>query len=308
MAITFEQITYRYKDRALTQLALDHIDLTLQAGQFITIVGAPGSGKSTLLQHMNGLLRADYGRIHLLDMDISPAPTKLPKALRQRVGLVFQYPEQQLFQLTIWDDLLYGPLNFEASRSEAELAAKAAAQFMGLDDMLLSKRPDQLSSGQLRKAAIAAVLAAKPEVIVLDEPTASLDALSSIELMELLHQQCRQQQRTVIVVTHSLEEVLPYSDHIVVLDGGKVRYSGKPHQLMQRQDILDSAGLQMPSSYNILFALQDALKNALEGDQLQQALGIAELQQALSINEIEQAPAATELAATIKAIIRANYT
>jgi len=282
MGITFEQVSYSYKDRALAQqLALDHIDLSLEANQFITIVGAPGSGKSTLLQHLNGLLRADHGLIHLLNLVISTTPAKLPKKLRQRVGLVFQYPEQQLFHPTIWEDLMYGPLNFEASKTDAELAARAAAEFMMLDDEILAKTPYQLSSGQMRKAAIAAVLAAKPDVIVLDEPTASLDALSRLELMQLLHRQCREQLRTVIIVTHSLEEVLPYTDQIIVMDNGKVIFSGAPHALMRNTDALDAAGLQIPSAYQLYFALQESLE----------------------LNELQQYPDASKLAAAIKAAL-----
>lgn len=261
MGITFEQVSYSYKERALKeQLALDHIDFSLGANQFITIVGAPGSGKSTLLQHLNGLLRADHGSIHLLDMDIPAHPAKLPKQLRQRVGLVFQYPEQQLFQQTIWKDLLYGPLNFEASAAEAELAARSAAEAMGLDEALLAKTPYQLSSGQMRKAAIASVLAAKPDIIVLDEPTASLDALSRSELMQLLHRQCQEQQRTVIVVTHSLEEVLPYTNQMMVMHKGKILFSGEPYALMRRTDVLDAAGLQIPAAYQLYFALKEPLE------------------------------------------------
>lgn len=279
MGITFEQVSYRYKEQALVkQLALDHIDLSMKTNQFITIVGAPGSGKSTLLQHLNGLLRADHGCIHLLNMVVPPSPAKLPKGLNQRVGLVFQYPEQQLFQQTIWEDLLYGPLNFEASRAEAECAARSAAQFMGLDEIILAKSPHELSSGQIRKAAIAAVLAAKPEVIVLDEPTASLDATSRHELMKLLHRQCQEQSRTVIVVTHSLEEVLPYTDHIIVMDEGKIVFSGEPPELMRLTDTLAAAGLQVPAAYQLYFSLQEPL----------------------GLSELHHYPSAAGLAAAIK--------
>lgn len=282
MGITFEQVSYRYKERALKQhLALDHIDLSLKTNQFITIVGAPGSGKSTLLQHLNGLLRADHGTIHLLDMIISPSPAKLPKGLNQRIGLVFQYPEQQLFKETIWEDLLYGPLNFNMSKAEAELAAKKAAEFMGLDDLILAKSPYQLSSGQIRKAAIAAVLAAGPEIIVLDEPTASLDASSRLELMTLLHRQCQEQGRTVIVVTHALEEVVSFTDQIIVMDEGTIAFVGKPHELVNRTDLIDKAGLQIPAAYELYAALQKPLR----------------------LSKLDHYPSAAELAAAIKAAI-----
>jgi len=282
MGITFEKVSYSYKDRAIKQqLALDHIDLSLTSGQFITIVGAPGSGKSTLLQHLNGLLRADHGFIHLLEMLISPVPAKLPKGLRQRVGLVFQYPEQQLFQSTIWEDLLYAPLNFATDLVEAELAARSAAGFMGLDEEILGKSPYQLSSGQLRKAAIAAVLAAKPDIMVLDEPTASLDAASRLELMELLDHQCREQKRSVIVVTHAIEEVMPYTNQIIVMHQGKVLYSGDPHMLMERSDLLATAGLQVPVAYQLYSALQKQL----------------------GLSNLQRYPSASELAEAIKSAL-----
>lgn len=284
MGITFEQVSYSYKELALKhQLALDHINLSVKSSQFITIVGAPGSGKSTLLQHLNGLLRADHGTIHLLDMVVSPSPAKLPKQLSQRVGLVFQYPEQQLFKQTVWEDLLYGPLNFEVSKAEAESAALAAAEFMGLDEAVLAKSPYELSSGQIRKAAIAAVLAAKPEIIVLDEPTASLDAASRGELMRLLHRQCSEQQRTVIVVTHALEDVLPYTNQIIALHKGSVLFSGAPHELMLRKDVLEAAGLQMPAAYHFYFSLE-------------QQLG-------LDLSKLQYYPSAPQLAAAIKAAL-----
>jgi len=266
----------------MQQWTLDHIDLSLATNQFITILGAPGSGKSTLLQHFNGLLRAHHGSIHLLNMDIDPAPAKLPKQLTKKVGLVFQYPEQQLFSHTIWDDLLYGPLNFEMSLQEAENAAKSAAYFMGLDDSILRKSPYQLSSGQLRKAAIAAVLSAQPDMIILDEPTASLDSSSRLELMQLLYRQCHEQQRTVIVVTHALDEVMPFTDHIVVIDEGKVAYSGNPHELMKQETIITKAGLQIPAPYQLYNTLKEPLQ----------------------LGELNHYPTAAELAATIKNAIK----
>lgn len=279
MGITFEQVSYQYKEKGVMErLALDHIDFSTDSNQFITILGAPGSGKSTLLQHLNGLLRADHGSIHLLDMVLSPAPAKLPKKLNQRVGLVFQYPEQQLFSHSIWEDLLYGPLNFNLTRAEAEQAATEIAAYMGLDESILDKNPYQLSSGQLRKAAIAAVLAAQPEIIVLDEPTASLDASSRLELMQLLHRQCQEHKRTVIVVTHSLEEVMPYTDHVIVMHDGKLSYSGKPRALFDRKDILEAAGLQMPVAYQLYYALRERLQ----------------------LEELEHYPDAEELAKAIK--------
>ncbi len=259
-------------------------------------MGAPGSGKSTLLQHFNGLLRADRGRLQLLDMTISSdnddadagasgipgkrinkkragKRAKLPELLRKRVGLVFQYPEQQLFEDTVFDDLMYAPLNFEASTEEASAAALDAALMMGINETLWSKSPFQLSSGQMRKTAIAAVLAAKPEILVLDEPTASLDPMSKHELMELLNEQCTVHQRTVIIVTHSLEEVIPYTEHYLVMHEGNVIFQGDAKHLMQQPQLLKQAGLQTPP----FFELQQALSAKLPMSQTAGYLSPAQL-------------------------------
>ncbi|MNZ61159.1 Energy-coupling factor transporter ATP-binding protein EcfA2 [compost metagenome] len=184
---------------------------------------------------------------------------KVPAGLRKRVGLVFQFPEQQLFEETIEKDICFGPINFGASQAEALEAAHAAAAYMGLDEELLHRSPFQVSGGQLRKAAIAAVLAADPDIIVLDEPTASLDQQSRTELMQLLHTLNREQGKTIIVVTHRLGEVLPYADQYVVMDSGTCLYQGDAAALIARPDLLERAGIESPAPIRLLAGLAEQL-------------------------------------------------
>ncbi|EGG34349.1 ABC transporter, ATP-binding protein [Paenibacillus sp. HGF5] len=230
-------------------LGLDGLNLELEEGRMIAVLGAPGSGKSTLLQHMNGLIRADDGLIRILDFRLESGDgKKIPAGLRQRVGLVFQYPEQQLFEDTVEKDLLFGPLNFGRSPAEAAEAVRRAASFVGLDEELLGQSPFKLSSGQMRKAAVAAVLAADPDILALDEPTASLDPASREDLMQRLHRLTRTQGKTVLVVTHRLEEIVAFADEFVVIKDGKVLFQGTAGELVHRQEVLEQGGLMAPSS------------------------------------------------------------
>lgn len=254
MGVRFERVTFRYPSAGLNQvLGLDQLELNLEEGRFIVILGASGSGKSTLLQHCNALLRPNEGRVCILDMELLPGekPKRL-KELRQRVGLVFQFPEHQLFKDTVEEDLCYGPLNFGMSKDEAREAANRAVEELGLDLDVLGKHPYQLSGGQMRKAAIATVLAADPDVFVLDEPTASLDPRSRDELLGLLSRLCRERGKTILLITHRLEEVLPYADDCVVLKEGRVHYQGPATSLTQHVDLLEDAGLALPSAFRFI--------------------------------------------------------
>lgn len=299
MGISFERVSYRYRDRGMTPvIGLDELDVVLKAGGMTAVLGAPGSGKSTLLQHMNGLIRPDKGRIQIMDYVIEAAGSgERPgrrrwgrsgaggrkkeqeqgqlqgqlqgqpygqerskkserdvkhdnhhniQKLRQRVGLVFQYPEQQLFEETVERELMFAPLNFGMSEAEAREAALQAAASVGLDEKLLTCSPFRLSSGQMRKVALAAVLAADPDVIALDEPTASLDPVSRQELMELLRSLCTEQGKTVLIVTHRLEEAAAYADEFVVLKDGGVIFQGDVRQLLDSPDTLEAGGIVPP--------------------------------------------------------------
>ena len=254
MGIQFEQVSYAYNAKSITpQIGLDSFDLSLEPGKLVAVLGAPGSGKSTLLQHFNGLLLPQAGRIRILDYELSAdTPAKGLGQLRKRVGLVFQFPEQQLFEDTVEKDIMFGPLNFGMPEVEAKAAARKAAEALGLPADILGRNPFQLSSGQMRKVAIATVLAAEPDIFVLDEPTASLDQASREELLLLLRQLCSEQGKTIIIVTHRLEEVLHYADEYAVLQQGRAVFHGSPAGLLERTELLDAAGIIVPPSVRFL--------------------------------------------------------
>ncbi|WP_019635268.1 energy-coupling factor transporter ATPase [Paenibacillus fonticola] len=248
MAITFEEVSYAYDDRSLWRSgALEGVNLDIQPGTFMGIAGTTGSGKSTLLQHFNGILKPTAGRVRVLDVLIG-AEEKVPKMreLRRRVGLVFQFPEQQLFEDTVEKDICFGPLNFGMSLAEAKDRAKWALALLGLDESLLQRNPFHLSGGQMRKVAIASVLAMDPEVIALDEPTATLDPQSRAELAALLSKLHREQGKTVIVVTHRMEELLPYVDGWIVMKGGRTLFQGTTEAMVREAAVLEQEGLALP--------------------------------------------------------------
>ncbi|MGG4555178.1 energy-coupling factor transporter ATPase [Paenibacillus humicus] len=248
MAITFEEVSYAYDDRSLWRSgALEGINLHIQPGTFTGIAGTTGSGKSTLLQHFNGILKPTAGRVRVLDVPIG-AQEKAPamRELRRRVGLVFQFPEQQLFEDTVEKDICFGPLNFGMPLAEAKERAKWALSLLGLEKSILQRNPFHLSGGQMRKVAIASVLAMDPEVIALDEPTATLDPQSRAELAALLSKLHREQGKTVIVVTHRMEELLPYVDGWIVMKGGRTLFQGTTAALVREAAFLEREGLALP--------------------------------------------------------------
>ncbi|MNB75605.1 Energy-coupling factor transporter ATP-binding protein EcfA2 [compost metagenome] len=267
MAIELRQVSYTYSERSLwRQTVLREIDFDAPAGQVVGIAGATGSGKSTLLQLFNGLLRPTQGTVSVLDVTFRPGekpPRLLP--LRRRVGLVFQFPEQQMFAETLEKDLMFGPLNFGMSPEEARERAHKAMEDMGLELELLTRNPFRLSGGQMRKAAIASVLAADPEILVLDEPTASLDPVSRRELIGLLNRLCRERGRTVIVVTHRMDELLPYADRWLVLNQGRAVFQGGVRELARNPGLLADCGLAVPDSLRYWRAVADRL--GLDGDE-----------------------------------------
>ncbi|MRN55442.1 energy-coupling factor transporter ATPase [Paenibacillus monticola] len=259
MAIELQQVSYTYAERSLwKQTALHGIDLSIKQGSIVGIAGATGSGKSTLLQLFNGILKPTQGTVRVLDVTIK-AGEKSPKLfpLRRRVGLVFQFPEQQMFEETVEKDLCFGPLNFGMSLDEAKERARKAMNDMGLDLKLLDRNPFRLSGGQMRKAAIASVLAMEPDVVVLDEPTATLDPISRAELIALLVRLCREQGRTIIIVTHRMDELLPYADSWIVLNEGSTAFQGSVKELAADPAILERCGLTVPQSLRYWRAVAD---------------------------------------------------
>lgn len=248
MGIQFEHVSYTYDARSpLRQTALQDVNIRLAEGALTGIAGSSGSGKSTLLQLLNGILLPTEGTVKVLDLRLS-AGEKPPKLapLRRRVGLVFQFPEQQLFARTLEEDLSFGPLNFGASPEEAAHSARKALAAMGLCESLLLRHPLQLSGGQRRKAAIASVLAMDPDILVLDEPGATLDQVSRAELIQLLHRLCREEGKTVIIVTHRIDELLPYADRWVIMHEGRAAFQGTARELVDAAGNLPDYGLAVP--------------------------------------------------------------
>ncbi|MHA7964002.1 ATP-binding cassette domain-containing protein [Paenibacillus sp. CAU 1782] len=280
MDIRLENVSYRYPDAGSEPAAgLEQLNLTVKKGSFTVVLGAPGSGKSTLLQHLNGLLLPMEGKVTSGDITLSAEagatsggnkPRKRTRAekkelevsllkLRRSTGLVFQFPEKQLFEETVLQDITFGPLNFGYSPQDAEEAARNAAGEVELDAGLLDKSPFQLSGGQMRKAAIASVLASGPQVIALDEPTASLDQQSREELLVLLKALCRDEGKTILIVTHRLEEVLPYGDDFVVISKGRRVFQGPAGELLERRDMLEEAGIAVPQYLSLLEELSQGM-------------------------------------------------
>lgn len=257
MPIQFEKVSYTYQAGSpLENTVLKAVNLTIEDGQFAAVVGATGSGKSTLLQHMNGILRPTEGTVRVLDMTIRPGLKQNMKEIRRRVGLVFQFPEQQLFEETVEKDLCFGPRNFGATSDEAKFMACQAMELMGLDPVLLGRSPFQLSGGQMRKVAIASVLAMDPDILVLDEPTATLDPQSREDLMKLLHRLSTEKNKTVILVTHRLDELLELADQIVVMQEGGILFAGSKKEFFCQSRVLESKGIELPKSIRLFHHIE----------------------------------------------------
>lgn len=241
-----KKVSYVYSEGdAFEKKALDEISLEIPDGQFIGIIGHTGSGKSTLIQHLNGLIKATSGSIYFHGKDIYDEDFDL-RELRNRVGLVFQYPEHQLFETTIFEDVCFGPKNQGLSKEEAGLRAFEALRSVGLPEELYYQSPFDLSGGQKRRVAIAGVLAMKPEVLILDEPTAGLDPAGRDEILDLVARMHRERGITVILVSHSMEDVAKYVQRIIVMNQGNVMYDGTPKEVFRHYRELEAVGLAAP--------------------------------------------------------------
>ena len=246
MSIILEQINYVYGAGSAYEVsALKNINLKIEDGQFIGIIGHTGSGKSTLIQHMNGLMRATSGSIYFNGRDIYEEDFNM-KELRTKVGLVFQYPEHQLFETTIFDDVCFGPVNQGLSRDEAGLRAFEALKSVGMPESLYYQSPFELSGGQKRRVAIAGVLAMKPEILILDEPTAGLDPAGRDEILGLIAGMQKERKITVLLVSHSMEDVAKYVQRIIVMNDGEVMYDGTPREVFRHYRELEAIGLAAP--------------------------------------------------------------
>ena len=258
MSLILDKINYYYgKGTAFESAALKNISLSIPDGEFIGIIGHTGSGKSTLIQHMNGLIKADSGNIYYNGKDIYDKDFKMTD-LRRKVGLVFQYPEHQLFEATVIKDVLFGPTNMGLDKLKAELAAYGALKAVGIGDDLIDASPFELSGGQKRRVAIAGVLAMSPEILILDEPTAGLDPAGRTELLNLLRDIHKNKGITVILVSHSMEDVAEYAERLIVIDEGEIKYDDEPRKVFAHADELRKMGLEIPQCTELMGKLADA--------------------------------------------------
>jgi len=225
--------------------AIEHIDLSVMPGEFMGIIGHTGSGKSTFIQHLNGLLKPTSGHIYLDGQDIWEKPREI-RRVRFQVGLVFQYPEYQLFEETIYKDIAYGPKNMGLSSEEIDRRVRQSAAFVGIDEDLLERSPFELSGGQKRRVAIAGVLAMEPKILVLDEPSAGLDPRGRESILAQLHAYHRERGTTILLISHSMEEVARNAERIVVLNDGRKYMEGTPREVFARAAELEAVGLDVP--------------------------------------------------------------
>lgn len=255
MSLILDHVNYVYgEDTALAVHALKDINLVIPDGQFIGLIGHTGSGKSTLVQHLNGLIRPTSGAIYYNGEDIHDKDYD-KKQLRSKVGLVFQYPEHQLFEIDVFKDVCFGPKNLGLSQKETELRAYAALKQVGLEDEFFYQSPFDLSGGQKRRVAIAGVLAMKPEILVLDEPTAGLDPKGRDEILDQIAKLKEETGITVILVSHSMEDVAKYVERIIVMNRGSVLYDDVPREVFKHDKELEQVGLAAPQVTYIMQAL-----------------------------------------------------
>lgn len=257
MQIILDHVNYIYgEDTPLAVMALKDICLTIPKGQFIGVIGHTGSGKSTLMQHMNGLVKATSGHIYFNGEDIYDADYDMKK-LRSKVGLVFQYPEHQLFELDVFSDVCFGPKNLGLDKKEVELRAFDALRKVGLPEECFYQSPFELSGGQKRRVAIAGVLAMKPEVLILDEPTAGLDPKGRDEILGQIKKLQTETGMTIILVSHSMEDVAEYVDRIIVMNKGSVMFDDEPKKVFAHYKELEKVGLAAPQVTYIVHALKE---------------------------------------------------
>lgn len=256
MAIEIKNLNYIYgQDTVFEQYALKNVNLSIADGEFIGLIGHTGSGKSTLTQHLNGLLKASSGDILYNGESIYKEGYSM-KALRSKVGLVFQYPEHQLFEVDVLSDVCFGPKNQGLSQEEIEKRAKEALSLVGLDESFYEQSPFELSGGQKRRVAIAGVLAMKPEVLILDEPTAGLDPKGRDDILGLIADLHKKQGMTIILVSHSMEDVAKYVSRLVVMNHGEKAYDGAPKEVFRHYKELEAMGLAAPQITYVVQALR----------------------------------------------------
>lgn len=257
MSIVLEHVSYTYSPETAYEIhALKDVNLEIPDGQFIGLIGHTGSGKSTLVQHLNGLVRATAGHIYFNGEDIYAKDYDMRK-LRGRVGLVFQYPEHQLFEVDVLSDVCFGPKNQGLSPEEAKERAREALRMVGISEEYEKQSPFELSGGQKRRVAIAGVLAMEPDVLILDEPTAGLDPKGRDEILDEISYLHKERGITVILVSHSMEDVAKYVERIIVMNQGEVLHDGAPREVFRHYKELESVGLAAPQVTYIVHTLKD---------------------------------------------------
>ncbi len=257
MSITCKGLTFTYnKGTSFQKVALCNVSLKIDDGEFVAIVGHTGSGKSTFLQHLNALVRLQEGELAVCGIDLADKKVDLKK-LREQVGMVFQYPEYQLFADTVLEDVCFGPKNFGKSDEEAKQLAQKAIETVGLDyETVKNKSPFDLSGGEKRRVALAGVLAMSPKVLVLDEPTAGLDPRGKQEILDLVHTLNKQNGVTVLMVSHDMDEVLENADRVIVFKNGEVAFDASPRQLFRHEEEITQMNLEVPRVAQFLNRLE----------------------------------------------------
>ena len=255
--IRVESLSHVYSQGTpFEKVAVDHIDLEIPSGQYVGVIGHTGSGKSTFIQHLNGLLKPSEGRV-LLDGEDIFATKEKTRDTRFRVGLVFQYPEYQLFEETVYKDIAFGPKNMKLTAEEIDVRVREAAAFVGVPEEVFEKSPLELSGGQKRRVAIAGVIAMRPGVLVLDEPTAGLDPAGRESIMENIMSYRGASGATVILVTHDMDQIARTAQRIIVFNGGRIAMDGTPEEVFARAGELESMGLAIPGAARIALRLRE---------------------------------------------------
>lgn len=254
--IRIEQLTHTYSaGTPFQRSAVDGVELDIMPGEFLGVIGHTGSGKSTLIQHLNGLLKPTQGHIYLNGKDIWADPKQI-RQVRFQVGLVFQYPEYQLFEETVYKDIAFGPGNMGLDKEEIDRRVRESARMVGLAEELLEKSPFDLSGGQKRRVAIAGVIAMEPKVLILDEPTAGLDPVGTESILSNIRAYHKAQNATIIMVSHSMEEMARTVDRLVVVNDGKIALEGAPSQVFQHGQELEDMGLGIPQMTRVFNRLK----------------------------------------------------
>lgn len=258
MPIIADHLTYVYDgNKNLKTTAVDDISVSIDDGQFIGLIGHTGSGKTTFLQLLSGLIKPESGTVLIDGEDIFAKNFDL-HSIRSKVGIVFQYPEHQLFEETVFTDVCFGPKNLGLPKEEIESRAIEALRLVGLDEGIYSQSPFELSGGQKRRVAIAGVISMKPKFLILDEPTAGLDPAGRKEILGLVSKLCREQNMTIILVSHSMDDVAEYADRILVINDGKLAIDAPPREVFNHKDELESYGLSLPQVTKAMFRLKES--------------------------------------------------